>query len=328
MTRRPTQRTRTAKPSLEAQLAALRALDTSADGALDQLRAALRSSTGILVAAAAKRVGEDRLDALVEELAPAFERLLDDPAKRDPGCRGKIAIVNALHTLDYWEDRVFARGLRHVQPEGWGAEDTAAHLRGLCGIAHAQLGRDDALAVLARLLADPERATRTAAARGIADAGRPDAAALIRYKLLVGDDDGEVLAACVEALLHLARDASYDFLVELLAEDDERAQAVALGLGGARITRALEPLVAWSAGCRPEPRQRVAYLAIALLRTDAATAFLLDAVRERGRADAVAAARALATFKDDAAVCDALRAAAREHPETAVGAEVDVLLGR
>src|SRR5262249_48032665 len=85
-----------------------------------ELATALRSPAGVLVAAAVRRVGGERLDKLVPELAPAFERMSD--AKRDPGCRAKVAIARALHELDHWEDRVFVAGLTIVQREGWGAE--------------------------------------------------------------------------------------------------------------------------------------------------------------------------------------------------------------
>lgn len=321
---------RAPRPTLDQQLAAVRALDLAAPDAIDQLRSALRSPIGVVVAAAAKRVGDDQVDAVADELAPAFERLLEDAVKRDPGCRGKLAIVHALHALDRWDDRVFVPGVRHVQREGWGNEDIAASLRGKCGIAYAQHRRDDALAVLATLLADPERAAREGAARGFGDSGRRDATAVLRYKLLVSDrdEDPDVLAACVESLLALAKDESYDFLAGLLAGHDPRAEVVALALGGARIAAAFEPIAAWCLGATPDQRDRVGYLAIALLRTEAGTAYLLDAIRSNARAGAVAAAKALATFRDDAAVVDQVRAAAREHGDAAVAREIEQLLAQ
>src|SRR5690242_4987054 len=100
------------------RVADLRALDPAAPASLDKVRDALRASTGFVVGAAAELVAEHRLDAAVPELAPAFERLCEDAVKRDPGCRGKLAIVRALHALDHWEDRVFVAGLSHEQLEG------------------------------------------------------------------------------------------------------------------------------------------------------------------------------------------------------------------
>jgi hypothetical protein len=312
--------------TIEQRIAELRDLDAAAPGALDKLRTALRGTTGVLVAAAARRVEEDRLDALVPELAPAFERLREDAVKRDPGCRGKLAIARALHALDHWEDRVFVAGLTHEQREGWGQDDTAAELRGVCGLAHAHFARGDALDVLAALLADRERTTRLAAAQALGDAGRPDATALLRFKLLLGDEEPAVLSACCEALFALARDPSYDFVVRLLAAHDERAEVAALALGGARFAAAFDPITAWCVGAGLEQRHRIGYLALALLRAEPATAYLLDAIRSHGRRDAVAAARALATFKDDAALIERIRAAARDQRDPGARDEIAELL--
>ena len=316
-------------PRLEERLAALRALDLGDPGqpaAQGELTGALRSDSGILIAAAAKLVVEHNLQALVPELGPAFARLREDAVQRDPGCRGKIAIARALHALDHWDDGVLVAGLAIVQMEGWGAQDdTAAELRGVCGLAHAHFGRGDALDVLADLLADRERTARVAAAQGLGEAGHPDAAALLRYKLRIGDPEPEVLTACVESLLQLSRERAPAFLVELLAHHDDRAEIAALALGGARRADAFEPLVAWCDGCRPEQRHRIGYLALALLRAEPATDYLLDAIRTHGRRDAVAAARALATFKDDPSLGERIRAAAAAH-DAKTRREIDALL--
>ncbi len=308
--------------TVQQRIAELRALDAAAPASQGKIRAAVASPTGLLVAAAASLVEEHRLEPLVPELAPAFDRLCEDPVKRDPGCRGKLAIARALHALDHWEDRVFVAGLTYVQREGWGGEDTAAELRGVCGLAHAHFARADALDVLAGLLADRERTTRLAAAQGLGDAGRPDATALLRFKVLIGDEEPQVLAACLESLFALARDASYGFVVRLLAAHDERAEVAALALGQARFAAAFDELAGWCIGCTPEQRHRIGYLALALLRTEAATAYLLEAIGTHGRLDAVGAARALATFKDDAAVAERVREAARLQKDAAARREI------
>jgi hypothetical protein len=315
--------------SLQQRVAELRALDVRDAAALGKLRAALQSPTGFVVAAAAAIVEDHRLEPLVGELAPAFERLCEDGVKRDPGCRGKFAIAHALHALDHWEDRVFVAGLRYVQREGWSErgepDDMAAGLRGACGMAHAHFARGDALDVLAALLGDPEQATRVAAAQAIGDTGRPDATALLRFKLLVGDKEPQVASACIESLFALARDGSYDFVVGLLAGHDERAEVAALALGSARFAQAFEPLTAWCTGARPEQRHVVGYLALALLRSEPATGYLLEAIRSHGAADALAAARALATFKEDASVAERVRAAAEQQKAPATRREIAAL---
>ena len=314
---------------IEERLAALRALDLSsaaAPAAVTTLRDALRSESGILIAAAVRLVAEHRLEALLPELADAFDSLREEPGQRDPGCRGKVAIARALHELDHWEDRVLVAGLSIEQKEGWGGtrDDVAAELRGVCGLAHAHFGRDDALEVLADLLADPERIARIAAAQGLGDAGHPDAAALLRYKVRVGDPEPDVLTACIEALLQLSRGRAESFLVDLLARHDERAEIAAIALGGARISSAFEPLAAWCSGCLPAQRHRIGYLALALLRHEPAIEHLLEVIRERPR-DAVAAARALATFKDDTVLGERIRAAAAAHDDK-TRLEIDSLL--
>jgi hypothetical protein len=296
---------------IEQQMSELRKLDVSAQGAHDELRKVLRGERGLLIAIAAKLVEEHRLEALAGDCAAAFGKLVDDGVKRDPGCRGKLAIAKALHALDAWDERVFVTGLRIVQREGFDPVDTAAGLRGLCGLAHVHMHRGNALDVLAELLADDERNARAAAAQGLGDSGRPEAGALLRYKLLLdNEDDPDVLATCFDALFALARESAADFAMRLLGEASGAvAEAAALALGSARVSEAVDALAAWCEDCRPEQRQRVGYVALALLRSDAANAVLLAAVRERGKADALAAARALSTFKEDAAVTAALREA-------------------
>jgi hypothetical protein len=301
--------------SIDQRLAALRSAPK-----VEELRDALRSTTGVLVAAAAKHVAEYR--ELVAELPEAFARLCEQPVKRDPGCRGKVAIARALHDLEQWEGDVFATGVRHVQREPAFGEpvDTAGELRGLCGLAHAHFGRDDALDVLGELLADPKRNAREGAARGIGDAGRPDAGALLRFKLLIGDAEPEVLAACFESLLHLGN--GVDFALRMLAGHDARAEAAAVALGARRDARATAPLIAWCGAVTQEQRRRVGYVALALLRDEPAIAHLLEVVREGPRADAVAAAKALSIFKDDPALIARLRSAA----PAALRGELEALL--
>jgi hypothetical protein len=281
------------KPSkLEQQLAQLHGNPSP-----ELVQAAMGSKNGILVAAAVPHATDPEL------LAPAFHDLLVDGAKRDPSCRGKVAIARALHDRDEWHE-LFAAGLAHVQKEG--GVDTAGELRGICGLAHAHMGRADALDVLADLLADPERTTRVAAAQGLGDAGRADAAALLRYKLRIGDAEGEVIGACCEALLHLQRDAALPFVAALLRSPTD--DVAALALAESRLPAALPLLRTWVAGSLAATRRAIGYLALALTR--AAHDDLLDVIRTADRPDALAAAKALATFKDDPALCDRIRDAA------------------
>ncbi len=305
--------------SLEAKLAALRDAPSRAD-----VLAALRGNIGVLVAAALRHV---ETHGLVDELAPAFERLCEQGVKRDPGCRGKVAIARWLHDNDRWEDAVFVRGVTYQQPEPafGGAVDTAGELRGICGIAYAHAGASEALDVLARLLADAEPVTRIAAAQGLGDSRR-DGSALLRYKILGGDAEPDVSAAALEALLRLTGEAALEFVAALLPSHDERAELAAYALGGSRLAAAFPLLVAWGAECATRQRHTVAFLALALLRDARANAVLVDAIAKAERAEAIAAATALATFAADPVTAAAIRDAAGAR-EAGLRAEILRTLG-
>ncbi len=314
---------------LEDQVAALVAIERGeAPAATDALRAGLRHKAGYVVAAAARATAARGVDDLDDELVLAFGRLAAGGVERDPKCHGKLAIARALHDRDRWHDDVFVPGVRLVQLEPvWGGrEDTAAELRGVCGLAFAHAYRGDALDVLADLLADRERVARVAAAQALGDAGHPDAAALLRFKLRVGDDEAEVLSACVGSILVLAPRTAQAFVESLLDGDDDRSCAAALGLAERRLASATPALIAWCERLKPATRGRAGYLALALVRADDANAYLLGRVTDGARADAIAAGKALATFRDDPALAEQLRAAAKAHPDRAVAIELGAAL--
>ncbi len=299
--------------ALDERLDALRALERSPEPPdPEAVREALRSKTGAVVALAARIVAGRELRDLVDELGKAFSRLSERPVERDPGCRGKVAIAKTLRALDEWEDEVFVPGVAFAQHEPvWGGrEDTAAELRAECAMAFAHSGREDALEVLADLLADGERAARAGAAQALGDSGRPDAAALLRYKVRIGDPEPDVVAACLGSILALAPRSSLNFFANLLEGRDERAEAAALALGTSRLAAARPLLLAYCERAAGDARERTGYLALALLRDDAANEFLLGVVRDGEPPDAVAAARALATFRDDSRLAARLGAAA------------------
>ena len=289
---------------LDDRLSALAAMERAGSPDLGVVRDALRSKTGALVAAAARLVARSALEPLFDELAPAFVRLCERPVERDPGCRGKIAVARALSDLDRFEEDVFVRGVSLVQHEPvWGGrEDTAAELRALSAMAFAHAGRADALDVLAELLADPERAARAGAAQALGDTGRPDATALLRFKVRIGDEEAEVISACLGSLLALAPAGSLPFVARLLGGADDRAQAAALALGESRLAAAVPLLVEWCERVPADVRGRVGYLALALLRREEAIVTLLEKVRHGEKVDSAAAARALSTFREDRAL--------------------------
>ncbi|HLU66757.1 MAG TPA: HEAT repeat domain-containing protein, partial [Kofleriaceae bacterium] len=233
--------------TVEEQLAAIHGLRAAPGTAetVRELRAALRSRTGLVAAAAAAVVGETGCDELTDELEAAFARFLEDPIKRDPRCAAKQAIARALVELGRWSSEVFPAGIRHVQlePVFGGREDTAAPLRGMSALAYAQLGQPDAVVAIADLLADREAAARVAAARALGDSGRPDAIPLLRFKARIGDDEAEVLSTVFGSLLALDLSESLDFVAGFLDRSGQVAEAAALALGESRSPAALPHLL-------------------------------------------------------------------------------------
>ncbi|HEY4243848.1 MAG TPA: hypothetical protein VGM88_28740 [Kofleriaceae bacterium] len=319
-----------APKGIDAKLAALSALRSRAslDAAdLALVVAALDSEIGVLVSSAVGLVKQFELTDLYPRLAPAFTRLCPDGPKRDPLCRAKFAIAELLHDLERWEDEVFPVGVRLVQNEPAYPLplDAAGPLRGICGIAYAHFSIPEALDVLAELLADPLAAARQGAAQGLADSRRTGATAVLRLKLALGDRDPDVLSACAGALLDLAGDDGLASCERLLGEHDQRAEVVALAIGSSRLPAAVPILRRWAEAAGGPQRTRVGFLALALLRVDESTDYLFERVADASPAEAIAAAKALATFKADPALAARLREAAAPRDKATWAAIVNLL---
>lgn len=314
---------------MEQIVAGLARLDPTSSDAVGMVRMALKlkACPGFVVAAAAKAVATHAMSDAVPELVAAFDALY--MAKRDPGCSGRLAIVIALHALDHWAAEVFVRGLSLVQLEGDPENrfDHGAAVRGACAQAHVHLLRADALDVCAELLADAWAPARIGAACGLGESGRIDATATLRFKLALGPDDSDVMAACFDGLFALRRDPAIAFSVSMLQHADDRAEAAALALGSQRAAEATDALIAWCAGATRASRHRAGYLALALLRSDTANAALATVIRTGAADDALAAGEALATFKHEPAVHALLLACAKATTDTQLRAELEQLAG-
>jgi hypothetical protein len=270
----------------------------------------LRHKSNHVVAAAAATAERLEAAALAPDLVQAFERLMRDPAKLDPGCKAAIAIVQALVQLEDPAAKVYFAGIRHVQKEGsYGPPvDAAAPLRGLCARGLARMGHPDALLECVTLLADPEIAARTGAVQAIADSGRPDGVLLLRLKALMGDKESgdkeiEVTGECLGALLSLDPAGSVEFVAKFLDSDTEGiAEQAALALGQSHLPAAFSILrEAWERGGAAD-RRRTLLVAIAMLRIDDALEFLLDRLRTESVSVAADALAGLAFYARDQAI--------------------------
>lgn len=281
------------------------------------LASALAQPHQRVVVAAAELVREAKLAEHRRALVAAFDRFMEDAAQADKMCRGKEAVVRALLELELDEAALFLRGLAHVQREPvWGgSEDTAAELRGLCALGLVRARHPDAPALVAALLADRERAARIGAANALGELEPAAAVPLLRYKLAIGDSEHEVVGACFRSFIGVAPALSLRLAPELLERFDEAAsEAIALELGESRRKEAFPVLRDFAEAARPSPRP-VAFVALALLRDEGATDYLVGVVASGRPPAAQDAIRALAHFRHDPRLAERALAAARTRTE-------------
>jgi HEAT repeat protein len=285
------------KKKFEEQLAALEELRERADApaTVNSLRKALANRNNYV--AAAKIAAELSLKALMPDLLAALDRFFIDPAKSDPQCWAKNALVQALASLGHEESAVFIRGLRHIQMEPvWGGqEDTAAALRGNCALALVgcrDLSDFALLSHLIEILVDRDKTVRVEAARAIGRLNRPEAGLLLRLRALSGDDEPEALGACLSALLSVEGPAGIDFVARFLEAGGDEAEEAALALGLMRTPEAFQVLRERWERERDATFAGVLLSAIALARQQDGIDFLIQLI-ETDSTSAMAALSAL-----------------------------------
>lgn len=274
-------------------------------------RESLRDRSRLLVARAAELAGERLIYELEPDLIAAFQRFLEDPLRRDPGCAAKGAIARALVTLDCAQAAFFVAGIgyRQLEPVWGGSLDTAVDLRASCAIGLAATGDARAAIYLVDLLYDPEPHVRAAAVRGVACTQTLTAQALLRSRALAGDSEPEVLGECLSALMQIAGEESLDFVARFLsAPDSELAGLAALALGESHLEMALAVLrERWGAQPFKRPADRALLRAAALHRSPAALDWLLEVAASGDRLSAETAVEELSAFGSNVRVAERLR---------------------
>ncbi|MGF1495271.1 MAG: HEAT repeat domain-containing protein [Elainellaceae cyanobacterium] len=227
---------------LEQTLSTLKSIrnDPTAESAVQALRQVLKSKFGVAVAQAAKLVGDAELYDLKPDLAAAFERLMDKPQDRDPGCQAKERIAEALYKLEFSNEQLFLQGIHHVQLEAtWGGQiDTAAGLRGICALGLVRMNYPEVMVELADLLCDPDPSARAMAAKAIAYTENRDGVPLLRLKARIGDSHPQVLSECFIGLLKLAPEQSLPFVAQYLDLEQSSSEMAALALGESQLEAA------------------------------------------------------------------------------------------
>jgi len=297
-------------------LAALREapLDAAAHALLSK---ALGARSSAVVAAAASVLAAASCREHEAALAEAFERFMHKPTESDKGCLAKTAIARTLFASEADRDALFLRAIRHVQLEPiWGGrQDTAAELRALAGAALVQSDHPNVMHLLAGLLADPEIMARVGAAQALGATRHVDAAvALLRFKVLTGDPDPRVTAACLSALLATDATTSLPFVCELLQSPDAvLRETAAIALGESRRPEACTPLREASERAALPSDRRACLLALALLRVEPAYAYLIELIENAPESTARLAIEALGVFRHDAGLRQRVAAAASQR---------------
>lgn len=280
---------------------------------------ALDGKNGFLISLAVKAIRPDDVQ-LVGKAEAAFERLLEDAIKRDPQCYGKTAIAQMLFDAEIRAHDVFEAGVKHVQPEPvlGGKQDSAGQLRGVCVMALAHGQHPRALVEAARLLADPERAARIAAARALVASGnRETAEPLLRLRLEIREDDPEALSEYMAGLLELNPSDNLDVVAAKMDSPDvATAEAAALALGSSRTAGAFEHLARRFEKTITTSSRGTLLLAIAMLRTDTAWQYLIERIMEGAPGEVIAAVDALATFKEQPGLRERVEAAVLDRADS------------
>ena len=168
------------------------------------------------------------------------------------------------------------------------------------------------------MLADSEKAARIGAVQALASTGTEAAGLLLRLKVRLGDAEDEVISECFGGLMELSPAAELAFVADYLGSPNEAIQEAALlALGNSRQPAGFEILKSFAQRHSSE-LQEVAHVALALLRLQAATDFLLTLVADRSEAVALSALGALAVHRHDPRVHERAAAAVASNGSAAL----------
>jgi HEAT repeat protein len=304
-----------ARTTPDEKLDALNAIDPAADRSVQNaaLQKALEDKHFRVVAKGATLCGERSLVERMPDLLSAYARFLKDPVKRDPKCIAKQAIARALVTLGCLDIPFFREGIRYKQlePVWGGTADSAVDVRCSCAMGLVVTGYPRALPEITELLNDADARARAGAARAISCGNPREAEPLLRFKVLSGDAEPEVIGECFTGLLIIAPNECLPFVAGFLSgRDDAVRDFAALALGESRHPEALQYLrAAWDdVFVTPEVRA-VLIRSAALLRTDAAFDWLVSIVEHESRAHADIAVDALSVYERNTKLSERVQAA-------------------
>jgi HEAT repeat protein len=316
------------RPTVEEELAeigdALR--DPASEAHRQRLRDALTHASAIPAARVAATIASRRLGGFEDALRQCFTRFTQNPIKTDPGCRAKLAVLEALDQLELSDPAPFLAGARCVQKEAsWGPPiDTAGGVRARAIVALARIGFADFFLVAGELLVDPLSMVRRAAVDALAHHGDRGGAGLAMLKLRSGDDDHQVTMACASALLALAPEWGLRELEPMLLGDDESLRELAaIALGQSGREDGLDLLFAYLDRAVSPDDRAPALRAVGTHRSDRARQFLLDRIAEGSEPEAKAAIESLGARSFEPGLGALVREAARRNDRAELDNIVD-----
>lgn len=287
----------------------------------EEIRSFLSHKSNLVVAKAAKLAAELRQSEMVPDLVSAFDRFMANPAQLDKRCAALTGISEALYEMDYSEPEVYLQGLRHIQMEAsFGPPvDSAAALRGISAQALLRTRYKEAMTAVLPLLVDREPPARIGAVRALATSGGSPGVLLLRLKVLTGDSEPEVIAECFLGLLSSAPEDSVSFVAGYIEADDQAiSDAAVWALGQSRLPAAFERLRDKCQRAVARDQRMKILSAISMLRLDIATEFLCSIISSENQTAAIDALSALATFKSNTGIAEAVATAVRRCSDPAL----------
>lgn len=276
----------------------------------------LASKSGVVVGKATALLMERQSDVephvnlLAPALAAAFDRLMIDAVKSDPGCGGKIGVVNAGVALHCLEADLYLRAIHHVQMEGsFGPPvDTAEALRGAACYGLLNCRHGDAMYEIVELLSEsdpraPDRFpdSRRGAIRALGTVVSETSAMMLRLTAHRFAQDPDTLCEVFASLNSIEAGRSFDFIRSFLDAGDDISDIAALALAESKQPRACAVLLEHARLPRSENPQAL-FTAIAITRKPEAIEFLLDRLGNAREREALAALEALHLLRHDEAL--------------------------
>lgn len=319
-----------------AKVASLKKIDDLAQLAVE-LKPLLASKSGYVVQRAAELAGERRVRAVLPKVVETLTRMLSDDKLKDPGCAARFALARAAVDLEagYEAEEIMERGTRYAAWESvWGGSvDVAVTLRGQCAIGLAAMGSRLALRCATELLAEPDIANggrernswpaRQDAARALTMIGSDGAAAVLRFKALIGDSEPNVLSDCLTGVIAIEPEAGIALAERFLHLPESRtglksestAEAALLALGGSRRPAAAAVLLRHERDFLHTSSRPTFFTALTLTRQDAAIDYLLKHVSDSPKELSKSAAEALEPMRLLPRVAEKLDAAMGKRKE-------------